>query len=89
MPSRDAEPQTDGQADQRGRLRAYLTRFFTSWVAEDPNPTYSSLDLADGLGQDHDPVCQPCVQVPESAEVSQQARTPGRPDAAMAVRRGR
>ena len=53
-----------------GRVRAYLTRFFTCWVAEDPTPTYSSLDLADGLGQESDPICQPRVQIPESLEVS-------------------
>jgi hypothetical protein len=53
-----------------GRVRAYLTRFFTCWVAEDPAPTYSSLDLADGLAQDPDPICQPREQIPESVEVS-------------------
>lgn len=52
------------------RVRAYVHRFFTCWVAEDPQPTYSALDLDDGLGQVPDPVCQPRVQVPESAEVA-------------------
>ena len=52
-----------------GRVRAYLTRFFTCWVAEDPTPAYSSLDRADGLGQSPDPICEPRVQIPESQEV--------------------
>lgn len=30
-------------------VRAYVRRFFTSWVAEDPEPTYSTLDRADKL----------------------------------------
>ena len=28
---------------------SYLRRFFTQWVAVDPNPTYSTLDHKDGL----------------------------------------
>ena len=55
----------------RGPVRAYLHRFFTSWVAEDPEPTYSRLDRCDGIGQVPDPVTEPVVQVPESVEVSQ------------------
>lgn len=54
------------------RVRSYLRRFFTSWVAEDPEPGYSSLDRADGLGQRPDPVCEPVTQLPESAEVAEQ-----------------
>lgn len=84
MSRRDAESRTDGPTEHRGRLRAYLTRFFTSWVAEDPEPTYSSLDLADGLDQDPDPVTHPRVQLPESPEVSRQARTEDQPDGAVA-----
>lgn len=34
-----------------GSLAAYLRRFFTSWVAADPDPQYSGLDRADGLGR--------------------------------------
>jgi hypothetical protein len=56
---------------RRGPVRAYLHRFFTSWVAEDPDPTYSTLDRSDGLGQVPDPVCEPRVAVPESAEVAE------------------
>jgi hypothetical protein len=52
-------------------VRAYLHRFFTSWVAEDPEPTYSHLDRCDGIGQVPDPVTEPAVQVPESVEVAQ------------------
>lgn len=55
-----------------GRVRAYLHRFFTSWVADDPEPTYSTLDRADGLGQVPDPVCESRVEVPESVEVVEQ-----------------
>ena len=36
---------------RRGPLHAYLHRFFTCWVAEDPDPAYSALDRSDGLGQ--------------------------------------
>ena len=56
---------------RRGPVRAYLHRFFTSWVAEDPEPTYSTLDRSDGLGQVPDPVCEPRVAVPESVEVAE------------------
>lgn len=52
------------------RVRAYLRRFFTCWVAEDPDPAYSALDRSDGLAQVPDPVCTPRVQVPESWEVA-------------------
>ena len=58
-------------AGGRGPVRSYLHRFFTSWVAEDPDPGYSKLDECDGLGQVPDPVCQPRVPVPESVEVAQ------------------
>jgi hypothetical protein len=51
------------------RVRSYLRRFFTSWVADDPEPGYSSLDRSDGLGQRPDPICEPRTQLPESAEV--------------------
>lgn len=53
-----------------GRVRAYLRRFFTSWVADDPDPSYSALDRSDGLGQVPDPICQPRAQLAESCEVS-------------------
>ncbi len=33
---------------KRSRVRAYLKRFRTQWVADDPEPTYSALDRADG-----------------------------------------
>lgn len=71
------EPETRApEPEGRSRVRAYLHRFFTSWVAEDPDPTYSDLDRSDGLGQVPDPVCTPRVQLPESAEVaSETART--------------
>lgn len=84
MSRRDAESRTDGPIEHRGRLRAYLTRFFTSWVAEDPEPTYSSLDLADGLDQDPDPVTHPRAQLPESPEVAHQTRTGDQHDDAVA-----
>ena len=58
-------------ADRRGPVRAYLHRFFTCWVAEDPDPGYSKLDECDGLGEVPDPVCQPRFAVPESAEVAE------------------
>ena len=59
-----------GSTSRGERVRAYLRRFFTSWVAEDPSPEYSKLDRADGLGLVPDPVCTPRVPVPESAEVA-------------------
>jgi len=34
-----------------GRWPAYLRRFLTLWVAEEPDPVYSSLDRCDGLGR--------------------------------------
>lgn len=37
-------------------VRDYLKRFFTSWVKEDPDPGYSTLDEHDGLGAVPDPV---------------------------------
>ncbi len=55
----------------RGPVRAYLHRFFTCWVAEDPDPGYSGLDRCDGLGEVPDPVCEPRIFVPESAEVAE------------------
>lgn len=63
----------DERAARTARVRAYLRRFFTSWVAEDPDPTYSALDRSDGLGQVPDPICQPRTPVAESAEVSAHA----------------
>jgi hypothetical protein len=56
----------------RGPVRAYLHRFFTCWVAEDPDPRYSAMDRSDGLGEVPDPVCEPKIFVPESAEVAEQ-----------------
>ena len=73
MSRREPEPPTEGPEERPGRLRAYLHRFFTSWVAEDPEPTYSKLDRSDGLGEVPDPVCEPGVELPESPEVNQQA----------------
>lgn len=72
--SRRAWKRVESSADEIGPVRAYLRRFFTSWVAEDPEPTYSSLDLEDGLGQPRDPVCRPRTPVPESPEVAGHAR---------------
>ena len=63
-----------GPATRGERVRAYLRRFFTSWVAEDPAPEYSKLDRADGLGMVPDPVCTPRAPLPESAEVVAQHR---------------
>jgi hypothetical protein len=60
-----------GRPAGRGPVRAYLRRFFTSWVAEDPDPGYSVMDRRDGLGEVPDPVCEPKVQVPESVEVAE------------------
>lgn len=71
MSRREPADRADGPDQHRGRVRSYLRRFFTSWVAEDPDPTYSSLDRSDGLGQVPDPVCQPKVQLPESSEVTE------------------
>ena len=70
MSRREPVDRVSEPADRRGPVRAYLHRFFTSWVAEDPDPCYSSLDESDGLGQVPDPVCQPRVAVPESVEVA-------------------
>lgn len=67
MVAREGVPATRGE-----RVRAYLRRFFTSWVADDPTPEYSTLDRADGLGMVPDPVCTPRTVLPESAEVSAQ-----------------
>lgn len=55
-------------------LAAYLRRFFTSWVAEDPDPQYSALDLADGIDRSPDPLTEPRVEYSPSAEVRNQAR---------------
>ena len=33
------------------RCPAYLRRFLTLWVAEEPDPVYSWLDRSEGLGQ--------------------------------------
>jgi len=44
-------PPVAGQ--QERRTRTYLERFFTSWVTDDPEPTYSELDRCDGLGAHH------------------------------------
>ena len=55
---------------RRGRLRAYLHRFVTSWVAEDPEPSYSQLDRRDGLGEEPAP-SQADQAVPESEEVAE------------------
>jgi hypothetical protein len=71
MSSSGPTDRASGPDGRRRRLRAYLRRFFTSWIAEDPDPTYSTLDRGDGLGQVPDPVCQPRTQLPESAEVTE------------------
>ena len=63
-----------GAATRGARVRAYLHRFFTSWVADDPMPQYSTLDRADGLGMVPDPVCTPRTPLPESAELVAQRR---------------
>ena len=73
MSSLETADHEAGLANGGGRVRAYLRRFFTSWVAEDPTPEYSTLDRADGLGQVPDPVCTPRVALPESAEVAAQS----------------
>ncbi len=70
MPRREPEARASRPTAPRGPVRAYLHRFFTSWVAEDPAPTYSALDRADGIGQVPDPVSEPVVAVPESVEVA-------------------
>ena len=44
---------------RRGGLRAYLRRFFTSWVAEDPDADILGAGPPDGLGEVPDPVCEP------------------------------
>lgn len=74
MSSLETADHEGGQANRGGRVRAYLRRFFTSWVAEDPTPEYSTLDRADGLGLVPDPVCTPRLVLPESAEVAAQSR---------------
>ena len=71
MSRREPEDRASRPTAPRGPVRAYLHRFFTSWVAEDPDPTYSRLDIADGIGQVPDPVSQPAVPVPESVEVAE------------------
>lgn len=71
MSRRESADRAGRPAPRRGPVRAYLHRFFTSWVAEDPEPTYSTLDRSDGLGQVPDPVCEPRVPVPESVEVAE------------------
>lgn len=70
MSRREPEDRASRPTAPRGPVRAYLHRFFTSWVAEDPEPTYSRLDRCDGIGQVPDPVSEPAVQVPESVEVA-------------------
>jgi hypothetical protein len=70
---------TGSSGHPSARVRAYLRRFVTCWVAEDPDPVYSPLDHADGLGQVPDPICEPRVQLPESAEVAAYQVHRGRP----------
>lgn len=68
--SRSEPPTTADTHTTRGsRVRAYLRRFFTCWVTDDPQPTYSALDRADGVDQSPDPVTTPRRQRPESSEV--------------------
>lgn len=86
MSRHEPEARAIGPKRRPGRVRAYLHRFFTSWVADDPDPTYSSLDRADGIGQVPDPVSQPRVQLPESPEVAHHASTGARRDSAPAGR---
>ena len=74
MSSFETVADNGGLASRGERARAYLRRFFTSWVAEDPRPEYSTLDRADGLGLVPDPVCTPRAPLPESAEVAAQSR---------------
>jgi hypothetical protein len=83
------EPRAERPEPRGGALHAYLHRFFTCWVAEDPGPAYSALDRSDGLGQDPDPVCQPVVQVPESGEVVDHVRSAERVRSAVAGRSSR
>jgi len=71
MSRREPVDRASGPIEHRGPVRAYLRRFFTSWVAEDPDPGYSVMDRRDGLGEIPDPVCEPKVQVPESVEVAE------------------
>ena len=72
MSSLESVTHESGLASRVERVRAYLRRFFTSWVAEDPEPEYSKLDRADGLDLVPDPVCTPRLRVPESPEVAAQ-----------------
>lgn len=76
--TREPVDRADRPGPRHGRLRTYLHRFFTCWVSEDPDPTYSPLDRSDGLGQEHDPICQPRVQLPESSEVVAHVRSADR-----------
>ena len=78
MSRREPVERVSSPNHRRGPVRSYLHRFFTSWVAEDPDPCYSSLDESDGLGQVPDPVCQPRVVVPESVEVAEHVQSPDR-----------
>jgi hypothetical protein len=70
MSRREPEDRTVGPIGRRARLRGYLRRFFTSWVAEDPEPCYSQLDRRDGLGEEPTP-CPADHPVPESEEVAE------------------
>jgi hypothetical protein len=81
-----SELRVESPEPRRGGLRAYLRRFFTCWVSEDPTPAYSALDRSDGLDQDPDPVCQPVVQVPESGEVVDHIRSADRTRSAVVGR---
>jgi hypothetical protein len=68
------EPRAERPEPRGGGLRASLHRFFTSWVADDPEPDYSSFDRADGLGAEPDPMTTPRNQLPESDEVLTHSR---------------
>lgn len=89
MSRREPEDRASRPTAPRGPVRAYLHRFFTSWVAEDPEPTYSRLDRCDGIGQVPDPVTEPLVQVPESVEVAEHVLGDDRTRSAVAGRAGR
>jgi len=88
MSRREPVDRVSSPTDRRGPVRAYLHRFFTSWVAEDPDPCYSSLDDCDGLGQVPDPICQPRVVVPESVEVAEHVPGADRTRSAVGGRSG-
>lgn len=59
-------------AGRWSRTRAYLRRFFTCWVSEDPEPSYSHLDLRDGLGE-----CECHGEVARLESRSRQDERPG------------